>query len=46
MEFQSERTAITLISDVMIKSGVSLYNATKYIYSFAQDDFYNCKRRI
>lgn len=42
MEFQSERTAITIISDVIVKSGVSLYNSIKYIYSIAEDDFYNC----
>ena len=42
MEFQSERSAITIISDVIVKSGVSLYNAIKYVYSIAEDDFYNC----
>jgi len=42
MQFQSERTAMTLISDAIVKSGVSLYNAIKYIYSLAEDDFYNC----
>ena len=43
MQFQSERSAITLISDAIVKSGVSLYNAVKYVYSIAEDDFYNCK---
>ena len=42
MEFQSERAAVSIISDVIIKSGVSLYNSIKYIYSLAEDDFYNC----
>lgn len=42
MEFQSERTAITIISDVIVRSGVTLYNAIKYIYSIAEDDFYTC----
>jgi hypothetical protein len=42
MEFQSERSAITMLSDVIVKSGVSLYNSIKYIYSIAEDDFYNC----
>ena len=42
MEFQSERTATTILSDVIVKSGVSLYNAIKYIYSIAEDDFYTC----
>lgn len=42
MEFQSERAAVSIISDVIVKSGVSLYNSIKYIYSLAEDDFYNC----
>lgn len=43
MEFQSERAVINLVSETIIKSGVSLYNAVKYIYALAEDDFYNCK---
>lgn len=42
MEFRSERTALTIVSDTIIKAGVSLYNAVKYIYSLADEDFYNC----
>jgi len=42
MEFQSERSAVTILSDCIVKSGVGLYNAIKYIYSLAEDDFYNC----
>ncbi len=42
MDFQSERSAITLLSDTIVNSAVSLYNAIKYIYSLAEDDFYNC----
>lgn len=42
MDFQSERTVINFLSDTIIKSGVSLYNAVKYIYSMTEDDFYNC----
>ena len=42
MEFQSERAAVSIISDVIVKSGVSLYNSIKYIYSLAEDDFYSC----
>ncbi len=42
MEFMSERTAITILSDIIVKCSVSLFNAVKYIYSIAEDDFYNC----
>lgn len=41
MEFVSERTAYTLISDTIVKAGVSLFNAVKYIYMVADKDFYN-----
>lgn len=42
MEFKSERAAITAISETIVKCGVSLYNAVKYIYSLSAEDFYNC----
>lgn len=42
MDFKSERAAITGISETIVKCGVSLYNAIKYIYSLAAEDFYNC----
>lgn len=42
MEFQSERGAVTAISEMIVKCGVSLYNAVKYIYSIGEEDFYNC----
>lgn len=41
MEFLSERTAFTLISETVVKAGVSLFNAVKYIYMIADKDFYN-----
>ena len=41
MEFISERTAYTLISETVVKAGVSLFNAVKYIYMIADKDFYN-----
>ncbi len=41
MEFISERTAYTLISEAVAKAGVSLFNAVKYIYMIADKDFYN-----
>lgn len=41
MEFVSEKTALTKIADTVIKAGVSLYNALKYIYASAEEDFYN-----
>ena len=41
MEFISERTAFTLLSELVVKAGVSLFNAVKYIYMIADRDFYN-----
>lgn len=41
MYFINESTAINGIADTIIKGGVSLYNAIKYIYSIAEKDFYN-----
>ena len=41
MEFVSEKNALTKIADTVIKAGVSLYNALKYIYASAEEDFYN-----
>ncbi len=41
MEFLSERTAFTLLSETVVKAGVSLFNAVKYIYMIADKDFYN-----
>ncbi len=41
MEFISERTAFTMISDTVVKAGVSLFNAVKYIFMIAEKDFYN-----
>ena len=45
MEFRSERTALTVISETIIKAGVSLYNAVKYTYALAGEDFYRCDVR-
>ncbi|MGN0683787.1 MAG: hypothetical protein ACI4JY_08940, partial [Oscillospiraceae bacterium] len=41
MDFVSERTAFTMISDLIVKAGVSLFNSVKYIYMIADKDFYN-----
>lgn len=41
MVFINEAAAINGLADTIIKGGVSLYNAMKYIYSIAEDDFYN-----
>ncbi len=41
MEFISERTAFTLLSETVVKAGVSLFNAVKYIYMISDKDFYN-----
>ena len=41
MEFISERTAFTMMSEAVVKAGVSLFNAMKYIYMIADKDLYN-----
>ncbi len=41
MIFINEAAAINGLADTIIKGGVSLYNAMKYIYSIAENDFYN-----
>ena len=41
MEFISERTAFTMLSETVVKAGVSLFNAMKYIYMIADKDLYN-----
>ena len=41
MIFVNETAAINGIADTILKGGVSLYNAVKYIYSITEKDFYN-----
>ncbi|MBQ5318155.1 MAG: hypothetical protein J6K17_03565 [Oscillospiraceae bacterium] len=41
MFFINESAAINGIADTIMKGSVSLYNAIKYIYSIADNDFYN-----
>lgn len=41
MNFINETAAINGLADYIVKSGVCLYNAVKYIYSLAENDFYN-----
>lgn len=41
MIFVNETAAINGIADTILKGGVSLYNAIKYIYSITEKDFYN-----
>ena len=41
MVFINETAAINGLADTILKGGVSLYNATKYVYSIAEKDFYN-----
>ena len=45
MDFLSERTAFTTISETVVKAGVSLFNAMKYIYMVSDKDFYNINIR-
>ena len=41
MVFINEAAAINGLADTIIKGGVSLYNAIKYIYALSERDFYN-----
>lgn len=41
MIFINEAAALNGLADTIIKGGVSLYNAIKYIYSLSESDFYN-----
>ncbi len=40
MDFINEEQAIIGLADTVIKGGISLYNAVKYIYSIGESDFY------
>lgn len=40
MDFINEQNAINGIADAIVKGGVCLFNAIKYIYSIAEEDFY------
>ncbi|MCI5752999.1 MAG: hypothetical protein SOU50_05395 [Oscillospiraceae bacterium] len=40
MDFINEEQAISGLADTVIKGGISLYNAVKYIYSIGENDFY------
>lgn len=41
MVFINETAAINGLADTILKSSASLYNAMKYIYSIAENNFYN-----
>lgn len=41
MNFINETAAVNGLADYIIKCGVCLYNSVKYIYSLAENDFYN-----
>ncbi len=41
MEFLNEQAAFTILSETVVKAGVSLFNAMKYIYMISDKDFYN-----
>ncbi len=40
MDFISEPAAVNALAEEIVKGGVCLFNAVKYIYSIAQDSFY------
>lgn len=41
MNFINETAAVNGLADYIIRCGVCLYNSVKYIYSLAENDFYN-----
>lgn len=41
MDFINEANAINGLADAVVSGGVCLFNAVKYIYSIAEDSFYN-----
>lgn len=41
MNFINESAALNGLADYIVKSGVCLYNSVKYIYSLAENEFYN-----
>lgn len=40
MDFISEAAAVNALAEEIVKGGVCLFNAVKYIYSIAEDSFY------
>ena len=40
MDFINEQAAVSGLADEIVKGGVCLFNAVKYIYSIAEDSFY------
>ncbi len=45
MKFEDESTAYELISETVVKAGISLVNAIKYIHAVSEKDFYNTSIR-
>ena len=45
MKFEDESTAYALISETVVKAGISLVNAIKYICAVSEKDFYNTNIR-
>ncbi|MGN0665572.1 MAG: hypothetical protein ACI4KF_03495 [Huintestinicola sp.] len=41
MDFINEQNAVSGLADTIVKGGICLFNAIKYIYSIAEGDFYN-----
>lgn len=41
MQFINEANAVNGLADAIVKGGVCLFNAIKYIYSIAENDFYS-----
>jgi hypothetical protein len=41
LDFYDEKTAVEGISDFILRGGVAMYNALKYVYALAERDYYN-----
>jgi hypothetical protein len=41
MNFYDEKTAVSGLADFILRGGVTMYNALKYIYAMAERDYYN-----
>jgi hypothetical protein len=41
LDFYDEKTAVDGISDFILRGGVAMYNALKYVYALAERDYYN-----
>jgi hypothetical protein len=45
MTLRNESEAMTHLSEMIVKAGANLFKATKYLYAFTADNYYNCSIR-